>query len=137
MFASRVHEWIGKKPSQVFIANDKATSIQANCYIDAYLKCDDGEPAARITGSFLKAHSEAPRIFVILDPSQRICGIARGFSTSNLLNRFFYGNKFPRNRITGYIRAYNAALTYMVHTADNGELSTAGAIVQTPAKETH
>jgi hypothetical protein len=137
MFASRVHEWIGKKSSQVFIANDKATSIQANCYIDAYLKCDDGEPAARITGSFLKAHGEAPRIFVILDPSQRICGIARGFSTSNLLNRFFYGNKFPRNRITGYIRAYNAALTYMVHTADNGELSTAGAIVQTPAKETH
>ena len=56
---------------------------------------------------------------------------------SNLLNRFFYGNKFPRNRIIGYIRAYNAALTYTVHTADNGELSTAGAIVHTPAKETH
>ena len=56
---------------------------------------------------------------------------------SNLLNRFFYGNKFPRTRIIGYIRAYNAALTYTVHTADNGELSTAGAIVHTPAKETH
>ncbi len=134
MFADGAQDWISKPAAELFQGKRDSAPIKASCRLDAYVRCNDGEPAARVSGWFMKGNGSIPATLVIVEPRGTICGIARSFSTADFTNRLLYSHKLSRTRFTGYIRHYNPTSKYTIHSADDGKLSEQGAQIPAPSK---
>lgn len=132
MFADGLQNWIGRPEDQLFPGGHEATRLKADCRIDAYLKCDNGRPAARVSGWVRKGGRQAPRTLIIVDPSGTVQGIGQTFSTSDRINRIFYSNRFRQTSFLGYIRNYRPEIQYSMRSADGGKISDEKILIPTP-----
>jgi len=124
VFADGLQDWIELQEADVFGARHKPEALRGQGSIDALGQCDNGAPAARVSGRALKHEQSIPRTFVITDSNGVIRGVARSARISPFVNRTFYQSKFTAKiRFVGYIRDYNPELRYVVRSADNLTLS--------------
>src|SRR5262245_30589694 len=120
VFADGLQDWIGLKEAEVFGTRHRPEGLHGQCSIDALGQCDNGAPAARVTGQAFKHEQSIPWIMVITDSNGVIRGVARSAPISPFVNRTFYQSKFTANiEFVGYIRDYNPELSYVVRSADN------------------
>ena len=94
--------------------------------MDALVQCDNGAPAARITGQLWKRRHRIPHTLVIVDPMGVVRGIGRSssmYSENRFVNALFYWRKVPGTTFLGYIRDYNPQVHYVVRSADDSALS--------------
>jgi hypothetical protein len=132
MFAAGLQDWIGLGEANLFRGRHKPEKLKGRCAVAALVRCDNGAPAARITGQALKKGDGIPRTLVIVDPIGVVRGVARSLPTSPFINRAFYLGKRNTNGFLGYIRDFNPQLKYTVRSADNGILSDEKIPVQIP-----
>ena len=124
VFADGLQDWIGLTEADVFGRRHSPEGLRGQCSIDALGQCDNGAPAARVSGRALKHKQSIPWTLVIIDSNGVIRGVARSARISPFINRTFYQNKFTANiGFVGYIRDYNPELRYVVRSADNLTLS--------------
>jgi hypothetical protein len=138
MFAEGLQDWIGLTESSISRGRYKRQGLKGRCRVAALVRCDNGSPAARLTGEVWKSRRRVPETLVIVDPMGVIRGIAQSstiYSDNRFLNRVFYLSKVTRTGFVGYIRDYNPQLQYAVRSADHGTLSEETIPVQSPATE--
>jgi hypothetical protein len=123
MFADGLQDWIGLQEANLFRGGHKPEKLKGRCAVAALVRCDDGAPAARVSGRASKKGDRIPRTLVIVDPAGVVRGVARASPTSPFINRTFYWGKLNTNGFLGYIRDYNPQQKYTVRSADNGILS--------------
>jgi hypothetical protein len=124
VFADGLQDWIGLREADVFGARHKQEALRGQCSIDALGQCDNGAPAARVSGRALKHEQSIPRTLVITDSNGVIRGVARSARISPFVNRTFYESKFTAKiGFVGYITNYNPELRYVVRSVDNLTLS--------------
>jgi hypothetical protein len=124
VFADGLQDWIGLREADVFGARHRPEGLRGQCSIDALGRCDNGAPAARVSGHALKHEQSIPWTLVITDSNGVIRGVARSTRISPFTNRMFYQSKLTANiGFVGYIRDYNPKLRYVVRSADNRTLS--------------
>jgi hypothetical protein len=124
VFADGLQDWIGFTEADVFGRRHSPEGLRGQCSIDGLGQCDNGAPAARVSGQALKDEQSIPRTLVIIDSNGVIRGVARSARISPFINRTFYQNKLTANiGFLGYIRDYNPELLYVVRSADNLTLS--------------
>ena len=133
VFADGLQDWIGLREADVFGARHRSEGLRGQCSIDALGQCDNGAPAARVSGHALKDEESIPRTLVITDSNGVIRGVARSARISPFSNRVFYQSKLTANiGFVGYIRDYNPKVRYVVRSADNRTLSDEQIPVQQP-----
>lgn len=124
VFADGLQDWIGLREVDVFGARHSPEGLRGQCRIDALGQCDNGAPAARVSGQAFKHKQSIPWTLVITDSNGVIRGVARSAPISPFINRTFYQSKLTANiGFVGYIRDYNPELRYAVRSADNLTLS--------------
>ncbi|PYK51599.1 MAG: hypothetical protein DME51_02765 [Verrucomicrobia bacterium] len=124
VFAAGLQDWIGLREADVFGARHRTEGLHGQCSIDALGHCDNGAPAARVSGQAFKHEQSIPWTLVITDLNGVIRGVARSARISPFVNRTFYQSKFTAKiGFVGYIRDYNPELRYVVRSADNLTLS--------------
>jgi len=124
VFADGFHDWLGLTLTDVFGARHSAEGLSGQCSIDGLGQCDNGAPAARVSGQAFKHEQSIPWTLVITDSKGVIRGVARSAPITPFINRTFYQSKFTTNiGFVGYIRDYNPELRYAVRSADNLTLS--------------
>jgi hypothetical protein len=124
VFADGLQDWIGLREADVFGARRKTEGLRGQCSIDALGQCDNGAPAARVSGQAFKHEQSIPWTLVITDLNGVIRGVARSARISPFVNRTFYqSNLTAKIGFVGYIRNYNPELRYVVRSADNLTLS--------------
>jgi hypothetical protein len=126
MFAEGLQDWIGLEETNLFEGRQKPEGLSGHCKLDALVQCDNGAPAARITGNVRESGHRVPTKLVIVDPTGVIRGIGRFsdmYSQNRFVNRTFYLRNAAGTRFVGYIRDFNPKLEYVVRSADNGILS--------------
>ena len=124
VFADGLQDWIGLREAEVFGTRNRPEALRGQCRVDALGQCDNGAPAARVSGQAFKYEQSIPRTLVIIDSNGVICGVARSARISPFINRTFYQSKFTANiGFVGYIRDYNPELRYVARGADNLTLS--------------
>jgi hypothetical protein len=133
IFADGLQDWIGLREADVFGIRHRPEGLRGQCSIDALGQCDNGAPAARVSGHALKDEESIPRTLVITDSNGVIRGVARSARISPFSNRVFYQSKLTANiGFVGYIRDYNSKVRYVVRSADNRTLSDEQIPVQQP-----
>lgn len=131
VFADGLQDWIGLREADVFGARHKPEALRGQCSIDALGHCDNGAPAARVSGRALKHEQSIPWTLVITDSNGVIRGVARSARISHFVNRTLYQSKLAAKLgFVGYIRDYNPELRYVVRSADNLTLSDEAILVQ-------
>jgi hypothetical protein len=131
VFADGLQDWIGLTEADVFGKRYNPEGLRGQCSIDGLGQCDNGAPAARVSGQALKHEQSIPWTLVIIDSNGVIRGVARSAPISPFINRTFYQNKFTANiGFVGYIRDYNPKLQYAVRSTENLTLSDEGIPVQ-------
>jgi hypothetical protein len=124
VFAAGLQDWIGLREADVFGTRHRPEGLRGECSIDALGQCDNGAPAARVSGQASKHRGTIPRTLVIVDSEGVIRGVARSAPISPFINRMFYQSKLTATiRFVGYIRDYNPEIRYAVRSADNPTLS--------------
>jgi hypothetical protein len=124
VFADGLQDWIGLRQAEVFGTRRRPEGLHGRCSIDALGQCDNGAPAARVSGQAFKYEQVLPRTLVIIDSNGVIRGVARSARISPFINRTFYQSKLTKNiGFVGYIRDYNPELRYVARGADNLTLS--------------
>jgi len=131
VFADGLQDWIGLREADVFGARHRPEALRGQCRVDALGQCDNGAPAARVSGQAFKHEQSIPRILVITDSNGVIRGVARSARISHFVNRTLYQSKLAAKiGFVGYIRDYNPELRYVVRSADNLTLSDEAILVQ-------
>ena len=136
MFAGGLQDWLGLNEASITSSPYKREGLRGQCTIAALAECDNGTPAARITGEIWKGGRRIPQTLVILDPTGVVRGIGHSssvYSENRFLNRVFYSKKVTGTRFFGYIRDYDPRLQYAVRSADDGILSEETIPVRVPA----
>jgi hypothetical protein len=124
VFADGLQDWIGLSQVEVFGTRHRPEGLHGQCKVDALGQCDNGAPAARVSGQAFKYEQALPRTLVIIDSNRVIRGVARSARVSPFINRTFYQSKLTKNiGFVGYIRDYNPELQYVARSADNLTLS--------------
>ena len=124
VFADGFQDWLGLTLTDVFGPRHSAEGLRGQCRIDALGQCDNGAPAARVSGQAFKHEQSIPWTLVITDSKGVIRGVARSAPITPFINRTFYQSTFTANiGFVGYIRDYNPELRYAVRSADNLTLS--------------
>jgi hypothetical protein len=124
VFGDGLQDWIGLGKADVFGARHRPEGLRGKCTVDALGQCDNGAPAASVTGQASKHGGMIPRTLVIVDSNGVIRGVARSAPISPFINRTFYQSKLTATiGFVGYIRDYNPELRYAVRSADNLTLS--------------
>jgi hypothetical protein len=124
VFAEGLGDWIGLNETNVFRGRHRREGLSGYCRVDALGQCDNGAPAARVSGQAFKHEYSIPRILIIADSNGVIHGVARSARISPFVNRTFYQGKFTANiGFVGYIRDYDPELRYVVRSADDLTLS--------------
>ena len=123
MFADGLQDWIGLEETNLFGGRHKPEKLKGRCVVTGLVQCDNGAPAARVTGQTSKSRERMPKTLVIVDPTGVVRGVARSSPTSRFINRAFYFGKVKRNGFLGYIRDYNPQFHYVIRSADDGILS--------------
>ena len=124
VFADGLQDWIGLREADVFGARHRIEGLHGQCRIDGLGECDNGAPAARVSGQAFKHEQSIPWTLVITDLNGVIRGLARSARISPFTNRMFYQSKLTAKiGFIGYIRDYNPDLQYVVRSADNLTLS--------------
>jgi len=119
MFAEGLQDWIGLRETSLFAGRHRPEDLKGECYVVGLLRCEDGAPAAKVTGWSLKRGHKKPNTLVIIDPSGVVQGVARSWTMNKHISRIFYSGKFKKNEFLGYIRNYNPLLQYAVRSADS------------------
>jgi hypothetical protein len=135
MFADGLQDWIGINEASLFAGRHERERLNGQCSVEALVECDNGAPAARVTGQMWKRGHIVPKTLVIVDPTGMICGVGRSsamWSENRFINRTFYLSKFTGSRFLGYIRDYNPQLHYAVRSADDRILSEEKVLVGVP-----
>jgi hypothetical protein len=132
MFAVGLHELIGKSEIDVFLGKPAAFRIKGSCWVDAYIKAQDGALAVRIKGWATEGHRAARRELVVVDSSGKICGIGRTFANDGFITRLLYSKRFGHGSLVAYISHYDPDLDYFVRVVDNGRLSAEKILIATP-----
>src|SRR5262249_27295681 len=131
IFADGLQDWIGRREADVFGIRHRPEGLRGQCSIDALGQCDNGAPAARVTGHALKDEESIPGTLVVTDSNGVIRGVARSARISPFSNRVFYQSKLTANiGFVGYIRDYSSKVRYVVRSADNRTLSDEQILVQ-------
>ena len=126
MFADGLQDWLGVNETSITGRQYRREELSGQCRVAALLRCDNGAPAARITGQIWKSGHRVPKTLVIVDPAGVVRGIGHSSSTysdNRFVNSTFYGSRLTRTRFLGYIRDYNPQLRYSVRSADDRTLS--------------
>ena len=135
MFADGLQDWFGLSERQITGDRYKHQGLTGQCRVAALLQCDDGAPAARVTGQLWKRKKQVPQILVVVDNKGLIRGIGRAFarfSENRFVNKVFYLDKAPTSVFYGYIRDYDPQQNYAVRSADDGILSEEAIPVKIP-----
>jgi hypothetical protein len=135
MFADGLQDWLGVNETSITGGRYKREGLSGQCSVAALVRCDNGAPAARITGQIWKSRQRVPKTLVIVDPMGVVRGIGHSsgiFSENRFLTRTFYLRKITGMRFFGYIRDYDPHLQYAVRSADDGILSEETIPVQVP-----
>ena len=130
MFAAGLQDWIGQRETSLFGGRHAAKGFKGHYYVKEVVKGADGEISAKVTGLNLKEGGAIPKVFVLVDPEGMVCGVARSWTTSGLMNRMFYGGKFSSSNFLGYIRGYDPKQQYLVRCADDEILSDEHIVVE-------
>ena len=124
VFAHGFQDWMGRREADVFGTRRRLEGLHGQCSVDALAQCENGAPAARVSGQALKHDQSIPGTLVIIDSNGVIRGVARSARISPLINRTLYQSKFTdKIGFVGYIRDYDPDLRYVVRAADNLTLS--------------
>ena len=132
MFADGLQDWIGRRETSLFAGRHKAEHFKGKCHVVGLLRCEDGAPAAKVTGWSLKRSHATPKNLVFIDPAGVVQGVARSWTMNKYIGRTFYSGKFINSEFVGYIRNYDPLVEYAVRSADEGALSDEKIIVDTP-----
>jgi hypothetical protein len=132
MFAKGLQDWIGLPETSLFAGRQKSESFRGECHVDGLVQCENGTSAAKVTGWSLKRGHAIPKTLVIVDPAGVVRGVARSWTTNKFISRTFYRGRFKGRDFLGYIRNYDARLSYVVRCADDGALSNEKIVVDTP-----
>jgi len=119
MFAEGLQDWIGLRETILFAGRHRPEDLKGECHVVGLLRCEDGAPAAKVTGWSLKRGHKKPNTLVIIDPSGVVQGVARSWTMNKFISRIFYAGKFKKNEFLGYIRNYDPLLQYAVRSADS------------------
>jgi hypothetical protein len=123
MFADGLQDWIGQHETSLFAGHHKSERFKGKCHVVGLLRCEDGAPAAKVTGSSFKQGVETPKTLVFIDPAGVVQGVARSWTMNKHIGRTFYSGKFINSEFVGYIRNYDPLVEYAVRSADDGTLS--------------
>ena len=124
VFADGLQDWIGLREADVFGTRHKPEGLRGRCKVDALSRCDNGAPAACVSGQAFKHEQSIPWTLAITDSNGVIRGVARSVRINPFVNRTFYQSKFTTKiGFVGYIRDYNPESRYVVRSADNLTLS--------------
>ncbi len=135
MFADGLQDWFGLSEREISRGRYKRQGLTGQCRVAALLQCDDGAPAARVTGQLWKRKKQVPQLLVVVDQKGLIRGIGRAFarfSENRFVNKVFYLDKAPTSVFYGYIRDYDPQQNYAVRSADDGILSEEAIPVKIP-----
>jgi hypothetical protein len=135
MFADGLQDWIGVSETTITEGRYKHKGLSGQCRLAALLECDNGAPAARLTGQLWKRAGRIPHILIIVDQMGVIRGVGHSFarlSENRFVDRVFYLNKTPTSVFYGYIRDYDPQQKYAVRSADGGFLSAETVPVNVP-----
>lgn len=130
MFAAGFHEWIGQPQTQIWDGRQSEQNFRAECAVEDLIQDADGNPAARVVGSSFKNETAIPATLVFVNDAGVVCGVGRSWTNHDVINRLFYGGRFPRNTFLGYIRNFDASHDYFVRSADDGLLSLEQSVVK-------
>jgi hypothetical protein len=126
MFADGLQDWLGANETSITSRPYKREELSGQCKVAALVRCDNGAPAARITGQIWKSGHRVPKTLVIVDPGGVVRGIGHSssiYSENRFVNSTFYGSRVMQTSFIGYIRDYDASLQYAIRSADHGILS--------------
>ena len=135
MFADGLQDWLGVNETSITSRPYKREELSGQCKVAALVRCDNGAPAARITGQIWKSGHRVPKTLVIVDPGGVVRGIGHSssiYSENRFVNSTFYGSRVMQTSFIGYIRDYDASLQYAIRSADHGILSEEMIPVQSP-----
>jgi hypothetical protein len=135
MFADGLQDWFGLSERQVTRGRYKRQRLTGRCGVAALLQCNNGAPAARVTGRLWKRTHQVPHTLIVVDQMGLIRGIGHSFaifSENRFVDKVFYLNKTPTSVFFGYIRDFDPQQNYAVRSADNGVLSEEAVPVKIP-----
>jgi hypothetical protein len=135
MFADGLQDWFGLSERQITGDWYKNEGLTGQCRVAALLRCDNGAPAARVTGELWKDRDQVPQTLIVVDQKGLIRGIGHSFAMfceNRFVDKVFYLNKTPTSVFFGYIRDYDPQQRYAVRSADNGILSAQAVPVNVP-----
>ena len=135
MFADGLQDWLGANETSISSRPYKREELTGRCRVAALLRCDNGAPAARVTGQIWKSGHQVPKTLVIVDPGGVVHGIGHSssiYSENRFVNSTFYGSRVMQTSFIGYIRDYDPGLQYAIRSADHGILSKEMIPVQSP-----
>jgi hypothetical protein len=135
MFADGLQDWFGLSERQVTRGRYKRQGLTGRCGVAALLQCNNGAPAARVTGRLWKRTHQVPHTLIVVDQMGLIRGIGHSFarfSENRFVDKVFYLNKTPTSVFFGYIRDFDPQQNYAVRSADNGVLSEEAVPVKIP-----
>jgi hypothetical protein len=135
MFADGLQDWFGLSERQVTRGRYKRQRLTGRCGVAALLQCNNGAPAARVTGRLWKRRHQVPHTLIVVDQMGLIRGIGHSFarfSENRFVDKVFYLNKTPTSVFFGYIRDFDPQQNYAVRSADNGVLSEEAVPVKIP-----
>jgi hypothetical protein len=138
MFTDGLQDWLGANQTSITSRPYKREELSGQCRVAALVRCDNGAPAARITGQIWKSKHRVPKTLVIVDSGGVVRGIGHSssiYSETPFVNSTFYGSRVMRTRFIGYIRDYDPGLHYAVRSADHGIFSEEMIPVQSPTSK--
>jgi hypothetical protein len=123
MFAAGIQDWIGQPAVELFGRSREKNRFRGEAHVEGMPDGSNRDNAVRVIGRVYPGKRTVPPTMVILDNHGIVVGIARSFATSNFFNFLLYGNRMSHAPLRGYIRQYNPAAQYTIHSADKHKVS--------------
>ncbi|MBA2435279.1 MAG: hypothetical protein H0V54_09430 [Chthoniobacterales bacterium] len=117
MFAAGLQDWIGQPATQLFQGRQDERDFRGRASLQRLIGGKDQGTAIKVTGHLAVAELAPPSAMIIVDPAEKVVGIARSSNTWPLWNSLFYANRMPNGQILGYIRNHQPGAQYFLRAA--------------------
>ncbi|MEO7167471.1 MAG: hypothetical protein ABI016_10595, partial [Chthoniobacterales bacterium] len=124
MFAEGLQDWIGQPVTRLFGGRQDPRNFHGWATLKRLAGGRDQNTSCKVTGRLLIDDRRPPQNMAIVDPQERVVGIARSSSSDRFLNWLLYGGRMPNGHLTGYIRNYDPASCYFLRAASSDGIST-------------
>jgi hypothetical protein len=134
MFADGCQDWINQPLSSLSVKGKDKRRFQATAQLEPMTDADTNKNVMRVTGHISDNSKRRPQTLLIVDSNRRVAGVGSVFITTDFVNRILYGKKMAHARLIGYIRDYDPALRYEIHTMNKGRISETKIDLPVPAR---